>query len=411
MRGASTGGHLRAVWRHRWRIAGSAFVLAAVAFAVLRWLVGPEVVAYPVVRAELVRTVVATGHVETPYRVEIGSQITGTVREVLVEEGQTVKQGQPLVAIDTSELDAAVVQADGAVAQAEARMRQMRELTRPAAEEALKQARANLDNAQATFDRADKLLKTGAGTQATLDEATRALNVAKTQLRTSELQVYTSSPGGSDFVMAQTQLSQAQANLATARARLGFATIAAPRDGVLITRSVERGTVVQPGKTLLVLAPAGDTQLVVQIDEKNLSLLRLGESALGSADAYPDERFAATLSYINPAVDITRASVEVKLTVPDPPAYLRQDMTVSVDIAVERRPAATVVPARAVHDPTSAAPFVLVVRDGRARSQPVRIGLRASDQVEILEGLAPGERVVPVAAGVRAGQRIRPVAP
>lgn len=386
-------------------------MLAAIGWVLLRWLVGPEVVVYPVVKAELVRTVVATGHVETPYRVEIGSQITGTVKEVLVEEGQTVKQGQPLVAIDTSELDAAVVQAEGAVAQAEARMRQMRELAKPAADEALKQARANLDNAQATFDRADKLVKTGAGTQATLDEATRVLNVAKTQLRTAELQVYTSSPGGSDYVMAETQLSQAQANLATARARLGFATITAPRDGVLITRSVERGTVVQPGKTLLVLAPAGDTQLVVQIDEKNLSLLKLGESALGSADAYPDQRFAAILSYINPAVDITRASVEVKLTVPDPPAYLRQDMTVSVDIAVDRRHGATVVPARAVHDPASAAPFVLVVRDARARSQPVRIGLRASDQVEILDGLVPGDQVVPLAAGVRAGQRIRPVSP
>jgi HlyD family secretion protein len=54
---------------------------------------------------------------------------------------------------------------------------------------------------------------------------------------------------------------------------------------------------------------------------------------------------------------------------------------------------------------------VLVVREGRARNQPVRLGLRAADQVQILEGVLPGEKVVPVAAGVRAGQRIRPVQP
>ncbi|MDI4664936.1 efflux RND transporter periplasmic adaptor subunit [Xanthobacter autotrophicus] len=408
-RAGARGGVLAALWRRKWRVGALVLALAGAALLALRWMEGPEVVVYPVVRGELVRTVVATGHVETPYRVTIGSQITGAVKDVLVEEGQTVRQGQPLIALDGTELEAAVVQSEGAVEQAEARIRQLHELTKPAADEALKQARANLENAQSAFDRADKLARSGAGTQATLDEATRALNVARTLARTAELQVYTSSPGGSDYVLAQTQLSQARANLATARARLGYATIIAPRDGVLITRSVERGTVVQAGKALLVLAPAGASQLVVQIDEKNLRLLKLGQSAVASADAYPDQRFSATLTYINPSVDITRASVEVKLTVADPPAYLRQDMTVSVDIAVDRQPDAIVVPARTVHEPTSAAPWVLVARDGRAREQKVRLGLWAADQVQVLEGLTPGEQVVPVASGVRAGQRIRPI--
>lgn len=382
---------------------------AALAWALMRWLLGPEVVVYPVTRGELVKTVVASGHVETAFRVEIGSQITGMVREVLVDEGQAVTQGQPLVALETNELKALEVQAQGAKAQAEARVRQMRELTRPAAEEALKQAKANLANAEAAYDRAQQLAKSGAGTRVTLDDATKNIDVARTQVRTAELQVYTSSPGGSDYVMAETQLNQASANLEMVQARLGYATITAPRDGVLITRNVERGAVVQAGKALLVLAPAGDMQLVLQIDEKNLGLLKLGQTALASADAYPDQRFAATVTYINPSVDITRASVEVKLTVADPPAYLRQDMTVSVDIAVDRRAAAVIVPARTVHDATSAAPWVLVVRDGRARVQKVRIGLRAGEYVEILEGVAPGEMVLPLSSGVRAGQRIRPV--
>ncbi|NMN56678.1 HlyD family secretion protein [Xanthobacter sp. SG618] len=397
------------VWRRKWQIGGAVLLAAALAWALMRWLLGPEVVVYPVTRGELVKTVVASGHVETAFRVEIGSQITGMVREVLVDEGQAVTQGQPLVALETNELKALEVQAQGAKAQAEARVRQMRELTRPAAEEALKQAKANLANAEAAYDRAQQLAKSGAGTRVTLDDATKNIDVARTQVRTAELQVYTSSPGGSDYVMAETQLNQASANLEMVQARLGYATITAPRDGVLITRNVERGAVVQAGKALLVLAPAGDMQLVLQIDEKNLGLLKLGQTALASADAYPDQRFAATVTYINPSVDITRASVEVKLTVVDPPAYLRQDMTVSVDIAVDRRAAAVIVPARTVHDATSAAPWVLVVRDGRARVQKVRIGLRAGEYVEILEGVAPGEMVLPLSSGVRAGQRIRPV--
>ncbi|MFO1151104.1 MAG: efflux RND transporter periplasmic adaptor subunit [Alsobacter sp.] len=390
-------------------LAGLAVVLAVAAGAV-RWMVGPEVAVYPVRRADLVKTVVASGHVETPFRVEVGSQITGTVIDVLVDEGQSVRRGQPLVRLDDSELQAALVQAQGMVAQAEARVRQMRELTRPSAEETLKQAQATLQNAQQAYDRAEQLARGGFGTRATLDTATKDLDVARTQVRVAELAVFTTSPGGSDYVMAETQLIQAKGTLATAQARLGYATIAAPRDGVLITRSVERGTVVQPGKALLVLAPSGDVQLVVSIDEKNLGQLAIGQPALASSDAYPDQRFAATLGYINPGIDISRASVEVKLTAKDPPAVLRQDMTVSVDIEVARRPATLVVPARLVHDPSSADPWVMLVSDGRARRQPVRLGLRAGGQIEVLSGVSVGDLLVPVAAGVRAGQRIRPVA-
>ena len=87
--------------------------------------------------------------------------------------------------------------------------------------------------------------------------------------------------------MAQTALAQAHAALGAANVRLEQTVIRAPADGVLIARNVEPGDVVQPGKELMVLAPAGETQIVVQIDEKNLSQLKLGQKALASADAYP----------------------------------------------------------------------------------------------------------------------------
>ena len=96
--------------------------------------------------------------------------------------------------------------------------------------------------------------------------------------------------------------------------------IRAPVDGTLIARSVEPGNVVQAGKELMVLAPAGETQVVVQIDEKNLAQLKPGQQALASADAFPKERFRAELVYINPGIDALRGAVEVKLRVPEPPA-------------------------------------------------------------------------------------------
>jgi HlyD family secretion protein len=396
---------------HRWFILACLVALGIGGWQGLRLYLGPAVVVDRVQRGDLIETVVASGHVETPFRVEIGSQITGTVEDVLVKEGQQVTKGQPLISVESRELQAAVVQAQGAVATAEARVRQLAELTLPAARQSLAQAQATLGNAQHTLDRTTELAGNGHATRAALDEAQKNVDVAKTQVRTAELQVYTSSPGGSDFVMAQTLLNQASANLDTARSRLGYATITAPREGVLITRNVERGTVVQPGKVLLVLAPAGDTQLDLQVDERNLGKIALGQPAFASADAYPDQKFKATVTYINPSVDITRASVQVKLNVIDPPAYLRQDMTVSVDIEIARRDKTLVLPARSVRNAQSGKPWAMGVRDGRAYRQDLKIGLRGATQTEILQGLSDGAFAVPATSGIRTGQRIRPIEP
>ncbi|MCO4052679.1 MAG: efflux RND transporter periplasmic adaptor subunit [Bosea sp.] len=402
---------LRFVWTHRWFALAVLAALSIGAWQAGRVLLGPAVVVDRVGRGVLVQTVVASGHVETPFRVEIGAQVTGVVAEVLVQEGQTVREGQRLIELRPEELRANLVQAEGAVAQAEARLRQLAELTLPMAREALIQTRVTLRTAQAAYDRTAELFRNGNATRVAYDEAQRALDVARTQVRTAELQEFTASPGGSDEVLARTQLAQAHATLDTARARLSYATIVSPRDGLLISRNVERGAVVQPGKTLLVLAPAGETQLVMQIDERNLGLIEIGQKAVASADAFPNRRFEAYVSFVNPAVDIARASVEVKLTVPDPPAYLRQDMTVSVDVEFARRDDALVLPARAVRDMQSGRAWILVLRDGRAVRRPVRVGIRGQSQVEILEGAGEGDLAVPVNAGVVTGQRLRPVVP
>ncbi|MEY9131033.1 HlyD family secretion protein [Bradyrhizobium diazoefficiens] len=396
---------------HKWFLLTVVVLLGLGAWQGIRVLLGPAVVVDRVARGRLVETVVASGHVETPYRVEIGSQITGTVEDVLVQEGERVTKGQPLIALEARESKASVVQAQGAVAQAEARIRQLEELTLPSAEEAQTQAEATLRNAQQTYDRTAQLERNGYATRAALDDAQKTLDVARAAKRATEFQVYTASPGGSDHVMAQTQLNQARANLDTAESRLGYATIVAPRDGVLITRSVERGTVVQAGKALLVLAPSGELQLVLQIDERNLGRLALGQTALASADAYPDRHFSATVTYINPGVDISRATVEVKLTVKEPPDYLRQDMTVSVDIEVAAKDNAEVLPVRSVREILSGQAWVMTVKNGRAAKHPVKVGLRGNSQIEIVEGMQPGDIAIPQSSGVLTGQRVRPVLP
>ena len=221
----------------------------------------------------------------------------------------------------------------------------------------------------------------------------------------------TNRPDGSDYAVAKAALAQAKATLLVAAAKLDATVIRAPADGMLIARSVEPGHVAEAGKELMALAPAGETQLVLEIDEKHLAELAIGQKALGSADAFPAQRFAAELVYINPGIDPARGAVEVKLRVPNPPAYLRQDMTVSVDIEVARRADAIVVPSDALHDAASAEPWALVVRDRHTVRQPVKLGLRGDERTEVIEGIAAGDALVPVTnVTIEAGRRVRGVA-
>ncbi|MGY4829129.1 efflux RND transporter periplasmic adaptor subunit [Sphaerotilaceae bacterium SBD11-9] len=396
---------------YRWPAAGLVCLLGLAVWLGPRLLLGPRVLVSVVAQRDFVLSVVASGHVETPHRVNIGTQILGSARRVPVAEGQAVSAGQVLVELENSELKAAAAQAEVAVRQAEARVRQLREVQAPMATAALQQAQVTLDSARSQWQRNTDLFKQGFIGQAALDDSRKAVELAEAQLRSARAQFDSAQPHGSDAAIAQAALAQAQANAVLAHARLRYDTITAPAAGTLIARDVEPGDVVQPGKTLMVLSPTGTTQLVIQIDEKNLHLLAPGQAARASADAYPEHRFAARLVYINPGVDVQRGSVEVKLDVPEPPGYLRQDMTVSVDIEVAARARAVLVPLDAVHDANSPSPWVWKVEDGRVRRRALQLGLRSGGMAEVLQGLAAADQVVPVSQpGLREGSRLRAIA-
>ncbi len=404
--------HILQYRRWLWRILLAVAALAALGFASRDVILGKPAESYEAVRGDLVQSVVASGRIITPQRVSVGAVITERVARIPVQEGQAVTRNEILIALDDRDERAALDQARASVAQAEAKVRQLREVALPAAEQALVQAQANALQARQAYERSLSLREKGFVGQSQLDDAKRNLDVADSQLRAARLQVQTNGASGSDYALAQTALEQAQANLRAAQVKLEQTVIRAPVDGVLIARGIEAGNVAQAGKELMALAPAGETQIVVQIDERQLSRLALGQKALGSADAFPGERFAAELVYINPGVDPLRGAVEVKLRVASPPAYLRQDMTVSVDIEVARRADTVIVPAETVRDASGPEPWVLAIRGFRAVRMPVKLGLRGDRRVEVLEGVEPGDDLIPATnALVKAGQRVRAVAP
>jgi HlyD family secretion protein len=384
-------------------------VLALLAYWLVQFWLGPKVPGYVVTKGELIQTVVASGRVESPARVEISSKITGKVVSIPVAEGQKVKAGETLIEMERGDERATVAQARAAVAQAEARLQQIRELTQPVTEQTLKQAQTTLDIANKQYARSKELSAQGFVSQAQLDDSLRSLDIAKSQLASAELQVQSFKEDGSDYALAEAALNQARANEHVAQAKLGNTVIKAVSDGILISRAVEQGNVVMPGKMLMVMSPGGKTQLIVQIDEKNMRYLKLGQHALVVADAYPGQRFDAVLVYINPAVDATRGSVETKLDVLTPPDFLRQDMTVSVDIEVAHRADALTLSVAAIRDGAGAEPWVMVLDNGRIKRRTVKLGVRGDSRVEILDGLREGDEVLPATGVVpyKEGKRLR----
>lgn len=396
--------------RRQWAVAASV-ALACTAAAGWGWWRGREVPAYTVTQGEFVQTIAASGRVEAPHRMDIGSPLTATVQAVPVAEGERVTAGQLLILLDDRELAVAVQAAQAQVAQAEARWRQLVEVQAPVSALAVRQAALNFDNARAQAERQRELFRQGFIGQAALDEAVKARDLAEVQWRSAVKQAESDQPAGSDFALARVNVEAARAALEAARVRQGHARITAPAAGVLIARAVEAGEQVAPGRTLMTLSPEGSTQLVVPIDEKHLRHLRLGAPAWASSEAYPDQRFAATLAYVNPGVNAQTGAVTVKLDVPHPPAGLRQDMTVSVNIEVARRPQALVLPTDAVHDIAGPHPWVLRVAGGRARRVAVQLGASAGGRTEVLQGLAAGDRVLPASRVVRDGAHVRLAAP
>lgn len=388
--------------------AGVVLVLALAGGLLLARQRGTPVQVVPVARTGIVQSVVATGRLNAPARIDIGAEVTATVLEVRVREGDRVKAGAVLLRLSDDEAKASLQQARAALLEARGRATQQATVAAPVATQAVVQAEAAFVAAQRDDQRARELVAQGFYPQQKLDDARRALDTARSALQSARVQAQANQPSGIERTLAATRVAQAQAAVAIAEARLGRLVITSPVDALVLTRSVEPGSMAQPGHVLLTLAALGGTRIDANVDEKNLRLITLGMPARAVADAYPGQPFDAQLNYIAPAVDPQRGTVEVRLAVPQPPAFLRPDMTVSVEMVGGSKKEALVLPSGAVRDADRQAPWVLALRDGRAVRVPVTLGLRGVGAVEIVKGVVEGERVIPQTEKAAPGDRVRP---
>ncbi len=392
------------------RLALAAAVVLALAAALAWFLYAsnvPVVDVVPVRSGRLAQTVVVSGRVLAPAKVDVGATITGRVQKVAVDDGAKVAANALLIELERGELEAALAQARAAERAAQTRIAQWQAVGAPNAREMVAQAEANLRVAERDLARQQDLVQRKFVAEARVDEARRTVEVARSQLATARATAAANRPDGAERQLLDDQLAQARAARAAAEAKLDQTRILAPGDGIVLDRSVEPGDIVQPAKRLMTIALDGATRLTALVDEKNLGVLAIGQKALVAADAFPGRRFEAVLEYLAPGIDAQRGTVEAKFAVPSPPPFLRSDMTVSIDVAVAERERALVVPSAAVRDAATSAPWVLVVRSGRAVRQPVTLGARSAAETEVREGIAATDVVVTSNVAPDARVRVR----
>lgn len=366
----------------------------AVGYGVLRWWQGPEVQGYVLERQPLVQTVVATGRVVTTSRAQVGSEIIGVVLERHVEEDDIVKPGDTLVILRSEELAAQVREAEAALMELSTRRR-------PQAEVALERAESELAQARRETARRRTLAERSLLAAEALEQAEQAQTLARNAYETARLTAKALAPGNVEETLLRERLAALQARLAKTVIRSEVA-------GTVLTRDVAAGDLVQPGQVLFTIALSGATEILVPLDERNLSLLALQQEARVVADAYPQRSFPARVSVIAPSIDPQRGTVEVRLAVDPVPDFLRQDMTVSVNIETGRREQALAIPNDALDQERGERAQVVVVHENKVQRREVTLGLRGLARSEVLDGLKVGDRVLAdPTASLAEGSRVR----
>ena len=363
----------------RYKILLIIVLLLAVGFALFRWWQGPVVPSYTLSAMPLVQNVVATGRVATVSRAQVGSEISGVVLQRLVQEGDQVKPGDLLVVLKSDELLAQVRQAELALTE-------LASSRRPQAAAELASAKAQLEQASREATRR-RNAEAGILSREEVEQAVEAERVARNNYETARVKASALAAGQVEEASLREQLAVAQAQLAKTKIRAAVA-------GTVLTRDVEPGDLVQPGQTLFTIALTGNTEIRVPLDERNLPQLALQQNATVISDAYPDQSFPARINFIAPSIDPQRGTVEVRLTVNLVPDFLRQDMTVSVNVETAKRARALAIPNDALSSIKGDKAVVLMVRDGKVQRQQITLGLRGLAMSEVKSGLSEGDQVL-----------------
>lgn len=370
---------------------------------------GEEVRAEIVERRDLTATVTASGNVRARRKVDISSDISARVTELLIDEGADVEEGQVLLRLDPSRYEAAVNRSLANLRQSQA---------------AVAQSDANYLRAEREAERKESLW------------ARDSLLVSRQEVENArtDLEVQRSLRESARF-----GVGQAQAALDEARDQLSKTVIVAPMAGRVTRLNVEEGETVivgtmnNPGSLVLTVSDLSVMEVVLEVDETDVPEIALGDSASVDLDAFPDLEFPGVVteignSAIRPPSQVAGTGqtptidFEVVVTLREPSAELRPDLSATAEVITETRANQLSIPIIALtlrddeedeSDDADPIEGVFVITDGRAHFTPVEVGIAGQEYFEVLSGLAEGDSVVSgpyqVVRTLEEGTAVRPV--
>lgn len=257
-------------------------------------------------RGEIVSSVSASGTLEALVTVEVGSQLSGQVTQVLVDYNDRVTKGQVMAVLDTQTQRSSVEQSAAAVQAAQAQVAQ---------------AQAQVALAQAEYDRQKFLFDRGIVAQAALDTANASLRTARASVQA-----------------ARAQVAQQQAQLRSNQANLGRTSIIAPIDGVVIDRQIEPGQTVASGLNVAVLFTLAQdlsrVQALINVDEADIGSVKVGQPVRFTVDAYPNDNFTGQVTRIRmlPTAESNVVAYTVEAEAANPGEKLLPGMTANAEI-------------------------------------------------------------------------------
>ena len=332
-------------------------------------------------RGDINQSVSATGNLNAVTTVQVGSQVSGTIRKIFVDFNSPVKKGQPIAEIDTSLFRASVVQAQGGLDSAKAN---------------LDKAKVTAANSLRTLQRNKELLKDGFVAQADVDNAQTDYDSAVSQVRAAEALV-----------------DQAKGALSVATTNLGYTTIYSPVNGTVVSRNVDVGqTVGASFQTPTLFTIAQDLtkmQIDTNVDEADIGNTKEGQTANFTVDAYPEKTFTGKVSQVRNSPIITQNVVtyDVVIAVDNKEMLLKPGMTANVAILTRTAKDAIKIPNAALRyrpagkgkpeaKKEAAGPRVYVVgKDGTPQAVPVKLGITDGNFTQLMEGnLKPGDGLI-----------------
>ncbi|HLJ84840.1 MAG TPA: efflux RND transporter periplasmic adaptor subunit [Candidatus Eremiobacteraceae bacterium] len=357
------------------------------------------VAAAPIKRGDIAQTFRVVGTVAPLQIASLSSVVSGNVLLVNGQIGQHVSQGQLLVKIDDSVLQAELRQNQAQLEAAQAHYASVlanASGTVSSANAGLASAQSAAATADSTYQRDRALFKQGFVSQQALDEAQSAAAAADAALRSAQVTAANASlsPQGPSSAVADLRNAKAAVDTASAAvegvlSQIDLTNVRAPFSGVIVYRAVDPGALAAPGSPLMEVNQLDSVYINANVSGNSLAYVRAGTPVTVSVSSIPGRTWHGTVSYFNMAADPGTVSYTARIRIANPDLALRPGMVAQASFVQSRKTGVLLAPTASVFQ-TDTGYGMFIIDKGVAKQLPVDIGIQNDDFTEVTgQGLAP----------------------